>query len=146
MGSTTNHFSLLRAFSAVLVVQLAACGGGDENGDVAPGKTLAAPGNTVVFQSRQSVQCGSRGLTPEQGAQTLINAGIDVMKSGCGVMTGVAFPAVCGGETGEILLHEIRKENLPDAEHLGLQSAATLKDSTSGTGYAWVDCATGVPL
>jgi hypothetical protein len=150
MGSTT------KVFPAVLIALMSACGGGGDGGssDTDPGNRLvgrddshdAGPGDVLVYRSRQSVQCGSRGLTPAQSAQRLIDGGIDVIKSGCGSLTGVFVPAVCGGDTGDILIHEIRRENLPDAEKLGFGSAATLIKPATGEGYAWVDCETRQPL
>lgn len=136
MSRTTNHFP--RALPILLLGLMTACGG-DKTQD-------ARFPDVLVFQSRQSIQCGSKGLTPDQGAQRLINGGIDVVRSGCGAMTNVAFPAVCGNANGEILLHEIRRENLPDAERLGLQSIETLRNPTDGAGYVWTDCDTGQVL
>ena len=141
MDLTTNHFTRL-AFVSTLLALTSACGGGDGGGQA---EKLAA-GNVLVYQGRQSVQCGPKGLSPEQGAQTLINGGIDVLKSGCGGMTDVFYPAVCGAGDGSILLHEIRRENLPDAERLGLKDVATLRNKSTGLGYVWVDCDTGAPL
>jgi hypothetical protein len=128
--------------SVVGVIGLVACG---EDGGEAP-LARARTGNLLVYEGRQSVQCGTRGLTTQQSAQKLIDGGIDVIESNCGVITGVAFAAVCGGGTGEILLHEIRSVNLADAEQRGFKAASTLTDRASGVDYAKVDCQTGVAL
>lgn len=128
----TNYSSIA---TFVLAALLGACG--EENPDA------VVPGNVLVFESRQSVQCGTRGNTPLQSAQRLTNGGIDVVRSGCGVMTGVAFAAVCGGGTGEILMHEIRRSNLDDADRLGFFPVEELRNSATGRGYEWVDCETG---
>jgi len=53
-------------------------------------------------------------------------------------MTNVAFPTVCGGSTGELLLHDILAVSLDVAERLQFKSADTLTN-----GYAWVDCESG---
>ncbi len=84
-------------------------------------------GDTVVYEGRASVQCGSSGMSPEYSAQKLTTAGVEVVQSACGVITGVSFPAVCGGPDGKILLHQIRGTNLRDAEVLGFNSAALLR-------------------
>ena len=81
-------------------------------------------GDTVVYEGRASVQCGSSGMSPEYSAEKLTNAGVQVVQSACGVITGVSFPAVCGGPDGKILLHQIRRTDLRDAEVLGFNSAA----------------------
>jgi hypothetical protein len=105
------------------------------------------PGNLVVFEGRGRLQCDfTGGITPAQSALKLTNAGVDVLRSGCGVVTGVAFAAVCGGSSGEILLHEIRQENRDTAEGLGFAPAQELVSRASGTGYAWVNCQTGATL
>lgn len=72
---------------------------------------------------------------------TLIEAGIDVLGSTCGYHTGVAYPAVCGAGTNDILVHEIRQVNLPDAEAVGFEALETLVDAAAGTGYELIDCA-----
>ncbi|HVY65466.1 MAG TPA: hypothetical protein VHH11_11660 [Gammaproteobacteria bacterium] len=101
-------------------------------------------GDTLVYVDRGAHQCQSDGLSPEASAQRLIDAGVDVLKSYCGQRTGVVFPTVCGAPTGDILLHEIRAANLPDAERLGFQNVAAL--AAAGQGYVLVDCTTRRPL
>lgn len=107
---------------------------------------LAAPGNRLVFMDRGAKQCESDGQTPEANAQVLIGAGIDVLRSTCGFRTGVAFPAVCGGPTADILVHEIRHVNVVHAEPLGFRLVETLVDAQAGTGYRIVDCADRTPI
>ena len=93
----------------------------------------------TVFEGRGTVQCQSAGgITPQQSGLKLIRQGLDVRRSGCGVMTNVAFPAVCGGATGEILLHDIPAVSLDVADRLQFKSVDTLNN-----GYAWVDCESG---
>ena len=144
--TTAPHY-FPRILLASLVALASACGGdGSKPPEVrAPDHTLP-PDDALVYQSRGGLLCGSRGMTPEQGARTLINGGIDVIESGCGTMTNVSFPAVCGASTGDILLHEIRRVNLPDAEKLGFKDPATLADPPTNAGYAWVNCDTGEVL
>ena len=105
------------------------------------------PGNAVVYEGRGRLQCDfTGGITPQQSATKLTAAGVDVLRSGCGAMTGVFFAAVCGGSSGEILLHEIRTENLDTAERAGFIPAEELVSRPAGTGYAWVNCETGATL
>jgi len=99
-----------------------------------------APGNVAVFADRGSRQCESTGISPGESAQLLINVGVDVLRSDCGIRTGVAFPAVCGGATGEIVVHQIRSVNLPTAEQLGFAPVSTLVDPVAGTSYELVAC------
>jgi len=114
------------------------------DGDKAPGTVRA--GDVLVYEGRQAVQCGSRGLTTGQSAQKLIDGGIDVIASNCGVVTGVAYAAVCGQATGEILIHEIRRVNVPDAEQRGFNPVTELQDPVSGVSWEKVDCETGMVL
>jgi len=95
----------------------------------------------LVYSDRGVRQCESDGVSLEASAQILIDAGIDVIKSTCGIRTGVEYPAVCGGATGDILVHEIRSVNLSDAEQLDFQEISTLIDAAAGTSYELVDCA-----
>ncbi|HEU4780894.1 MAG TPA: hypothetical protein VFS58_13510 [Steroidobacteraceae bacterium] len=104
-------------------------------------------GNVVVFASRERLQCDfTGGITPQQSEQKLIREGVDVLRSGCGGMTEVAFAAVCGGASGDIVLHEIRSVNLDTAERVGFGSVAELRVPGGIPGYAWVDCETGARL
>ena len=80
----------------------------------------------------------------ESSAQKLIDAGVDVLRSSCGVRTGVSYAAVCGGPSGDILVHEIRSVNIRDANRLGFQEISILVDASAGTGYQLVDCDTGM--
>ena len=112
--------------------------------DPAPGTIRA--GDSLVYEGRQSVQCGSHGLTTGQSAQKLIEGGIDVIASHCGAVTGVVYVALCGTETGEILIHEIRGVNLRDAEQRGFNPVTELQDPASGTNWEKVDCQTGVVI
>jgi hypothetical protein len=66
------------------VVLLAACSGNDDPSD------LARIGNRLVYTSREALQCESDGITPAESAQRLIDAGVDVIESTCGLITGVA--------------------------------------------------------
>ena len=99
-----------------------------------------------VYTGTGARQCETDGLSLERSAQALVEAGIDVLDSSCGVMTGVAFPAVCGAPTGEILVHEIRSVNVPDAGELDYENVESLVDPEEGTGYRLVDCETRAPL
>ena len=110
------------------------------NFDIVPEGSVT-PGNILVYADREVRQCESTGISLEASAQFLIYAGIDVLQSTCGIRTGVAFPDVCGGRTADILAHEIRSVNLPDAEKLGFYDIRTLIDPSAGTNYQFVDCA-----
>ena len=121
----------IRYSICVSALLLAACTGDSDT----------APGDILVYADRGARQCESDGISPEASAQTLINAGIDVLLSTCGIRTGIVFPAVCGAGTGDIVVHEIRAVNLPDAEQSGFRLISTLIDAAEGTGYQLVDCA-----
>lgn len=110
---------------------LAACTGDSD---------ISAPGGILVYADREARQCESDGVSPEASAQILITAEVEILQSTCGIRTGVAFAAVCGGGTADILVHEIRSVNLPDAEELGFQEISTLINAAADTGYELVDC------
>jgi hypothetical protein len=134
----------LPGFVAVCCAGIGLTGCGEDSS--APLEDLRS-GNLVVYEGRGRLQCDfTGGITPAQSAMKLTGAGVDVLRSGCGVMTGVVFAAVCGGSSGELLLHEIRAENRETAEQLGFAPAQELVSRVSETGYAWVDCQTGAIL
>jgi hypothetical protein len=98
------------------------------------------PDATLVFENG-APQC-EPAASLESSARKLLDAGVDVLKSSCGAQTGVGYAAVCGGLSGELLVHEIRRVDLPQAERLGFQEIEVLVDA--GTGYQLSDC-TGSP-
>jgi hypothetical protein len=86
----------------------------------------SAPGldETVVYESGPHLaQCAPPALTPKQSATKLTNAGIEVRRSSCGHLAGVAFPAVCGAGTGQVLLHDIPASSLAAARAAGFGPA-----------------------
>ena len=58
--------------------------------------------NVTIYINRGVIQCEPSGITPEESAKVLTNAGVDVISSSCGFMTGRAVLAVCGGGTLDI--------------------------------------------
>jgi hypothetical protein len=100
-----------------------------------------------VFRYTGKTQCANDGLTLAQTNAMLIQGGLDVLESSCGMVTGVAFPAVCGGGTPNINLHRIRKVNIPDAERLGFIDVRDIgvKPGVPGTGFQLADCPTVTP-
>jgi hypothetical protein len=87
----------------------------------------------VVYEAGPRLrQCEAAAVTLPQSAAKLAQAGIPVRTSSCGVRTGIAFPAVCGAGTGEILLHNIATARLAAAEAAGFHAAATLVNGTAG--------------
>lgn len=107
--------------------------------------TGLVPGRTLVYESSGRLQCEAGGLTPQQSAMKLAAADIKALASSCGVVTGVAYPAVCGAGTGDILLHEIRTADLPAAHQLGFATADSLRTGSS-IDYQQVDCETRAVL
>ena len=134
----------LLLLTAATFATLGACGG--ESSEDPLRSERVSTGDVLVYESRQAIQCTTRGLTTQASAQKLVNGGIDVLESNCGVNTNLVFAAVCGAGTSDILIHKIRSANLTDAEQRGFSSVATLINPTTGIGYAKVDCDTGAPL
>ena len=94
----------------------------------------------LVYEDREARQCESDGISPVASAQVLIDGGLDVIRTTCGFQTGVEYPTVCGAKTADIIVHQIRSVNLPDAEKLGFQNIITLVDVAAGTSYQLNDC------
>lgn len=95
-----------------------------------------------VFISSGRTQCNNDGLMLSQTQLMLVQGGLDVLASSCGVITGIAFPAVCGGGTPNINIHRIRKVNVPDAERLGFLDVRDIgvKLGVPGTGFQVIEC------
>jgi|GEM_PF-947633 len=100
-----------------------------------------AEDDLLVYADRGARQCEPDGMSLDASAQILINAGTDVLRSTCGIRTGIDYPAVCGGGTSDILVHEIPSVNPPAAEPLGFEDISALVDDAAGTGYELFDCA-----
>ncbi len=92
-----------------------------------------------IYTSTGAVQCESAGQTTEQTAQQLIAGGIDVTQSQCGIRTGVNVVSQCGAADITINLHQIKRQNLPDARLLGFDSISTLRHQ-GGAGYDVLNC------
>lgn len=93
----------------------------------------------TVFINNGAIQCETSGLSEQETAQQLIDGGIDVIISTCGMLTGVAVPTVCGAGDILINLHVINARNLPDAQALGFESVSILKNE-HGIGYMILGC------
>ncbi len=109
---------------SVIALLLFACGGdGTENAD----------DRVIVYMDDSAVQCEFDGFPPQETAQTLIDAGIDVLESSCGYINGVDVPALCGIGDTSINVHTIRQENLSDAQALGYTPVDELIDGYTET-------------
>lgn len=85
-----------------------------------------APGKVVVWErGPRLLQCEAPAVTLKQSAKKLINAGIAVSRSNCGV-DGLAYPAMCGAQAGEILVHDIPESSLDRAMELGFRPGGEL--------------------
>ncbi|TLM76248.1 hypothetical protein ACONUD_07825 [Microbulbifer harenosus] len=87
-----------------------------------------------VMESRGTKQCEGGGLTVEQSRGKLADGGIQVVESRCGVRTDRMYPSVCGGATGDILLHRIPTAMLDAALELGF-------DPVGNVAYQFSSCA-----
>lgn len=97
--------------------------------------------NIVVYIDKANTQCNMDGLGIKQSEQTLIDAGVDVIKTMCGYKTGLAYPAVCGGNTSDIIAHKIASTDLNNAKQYGYQAISTLVDTDNMLGYEIGPCA-----
>ncbi|MGL6162633.1 hypothetical protein [Microbulbifer sp.] len=76
-----------------------------------------------VYEARGSRQCEGGGTTLEESSGKLTSNGVEVQESHCGARTDRMYPAVCGGPTGDILLHLVSKKSLDAALELGFDPA-----------------------
>lgn len=132
MKRPSGKFMKIKIISFI-VLFLIGCGG-DKSSNVISDE------NIIVYVSKGKTQCNDDGLSPDESTLVLVGAGIDVIGTFCGMTTGFAFPAVCGGATSDIIAHEIREVNLPSAIELGYDNIETLIDVENLTGYEISDC------
>ncbi|WP_193164582.1 hypothetical protein [Microbulbifer hainanensis] len=76
-----------------------------------------------VYEARGDKQCEQGGTTLEESSAKLTDSGVEVQESRCGVRTDRMYPSVCGGETGNILLHLISQDKLDAALEMGFDPA-----------------------
>lgn len=93
--------------------------------------TSDAPNNAIIDRvwvhiSSGARQCEFPGHSLEVTANTLTEAGVDVLDSHCGVITGMMSAAVCGGPTPAINLHEIPQSQLEQAQSLNYRTVESL--------------------
>ena len=122
-----------RHIAVLTIALLSACSNDGGNSQIYNGDNKAA--TATVFEEKNSIQCGSSGLSTEQSQQTLITGGIDVIQSKCAYNHLTAFASVCGAGTSEILVHEISKQNMVDAEKLGFTDTDDINND-----YSIYDC------
>ena len=94
----------------------------------------------IVYIDDGAIQCEYEGMSEIETAQILIDNGMDVLKSQCGYLSGIAVAAQCGLGDTSINLHTIPIQNLPDAQSLGYDSVSTLKRDND-IGYVITECA-----
>jgi len=99
--------------------------------------------NVLVFESDGRRQCEPAVVTPQQSARRLADGGVDVRDSSCAVLTNLAFPAVCGAPSGELVVHEIDQHQLDAAQRLGFSLVTTLRLGNGDPGYTIVACTSG---
>jgi hypothetical protein len=121
-----------------LAAGVAACS--DDGAGAAPGPGQPA-GEVVVFEAGPTVaQCAAPATTVGQSAAKLASIGIAARHSGCGLRTGVAYPAVCGGDTAQIIVHNIPEHSLPAARAAGFAPAESLVNELYGTSWRRMSC------
>ncbi|WP_051686831.1 hypothetical protein [Microbulbifer sp. HZ11] len=89
--------------------------------------------NLWVMQPRGNRQCEGGGRTLEASAAQLVQNGIKVQESRCATRTDRMYPSVCGGATGDLLVHRIPASFLDAALELGF-------DPVKPGAYQFGDC------
>lgn len=122
-GVTTMR---MPATCTILLLSLAIAACTDE-GDGAPIRVPGIDEISVYEPGPHLRQCDMTMITRTQSAARLHQADIEVSRSSCGFIEGVAFPAVCGAGTAQILVHDIPAGSLAAAEAAGFHPTSGLK-------------------
>jgi hypothetical protein len=80
-----------------------------------------------IFKYAQSTQCNNDGIPLKKMAEELKAAGI-TFTCAQRANDGMAYPAVCGGATGDINVFQIYSSDLPLARRLGYAPVSTLPE------------------
>jgi len=90
-------------------------------------ETSSTQSKTItVYISSGAIQCESTGRTPSETAQVLKNNGVNVSKTTCGYIAGLAIAAQCGIGDSNINIHEIQDKNIQTARSLGYETTESL--------------------
>ena len=117
----------------VITIMLYACSGSQSSAD-------RPTENLMVFTAAGKLQCEPEsGISTAESGQILESEGILVLDSFCGIQTDLAFPAVCGGGTPDIILHSISSSDENIAVSLGYLAVSNLETSND-QGYQLSDC------
>lgn len=90
-----------------------------------------------IYINTAETQCNDDGLSLEETSSLLTDASIEFTEPNCGYITGVNYPAVCGGGTNNIYIFTIEESDLIETENLGF---ADLSSLDSSLGYETVNC------
>ncbi|NGN97000.1 hypothetical protein G5S52_04835 [Grimontia sp. S25] len=94
----------------------------------------------TVYKTKGAVQCESSGMSIFESESLLRNSGVDVIFSQCGVLEGMSFAQMCGGKTGDILVHTINARYGDLAASMGYEPVATLITKDTPKGFNVADC------
>ena len=157
-----RHNCLRAVFAMVLVAMIAGCDSSQKSApestssekasgaqqETTEGAEMSAPkttesqpettqtqpdSNLWVMQPRGNRQCEGGGKSLESSGAELVQNGIKVQESRCAVRTDRMYPSVCGGATGDLLMHRIPASFLDAALELGFDPARPGQ-------YKLVDC------
>ena len=128
----------------ILISVLLGCNGnGNLRADQSISGGISSPelsvGEALVYIGNGAKQCENDGMSISESANLLINHGVDVISSHCGLIAGMAVLAVCGGPTLEINLHVINARKISDAQEEGFNLVSKLEEQR-GVGYQVVEC------
>lgn len=93
-----------------------------------------------VYASTDAIVCEFSGISIRDSAIALRQADIDVLASRCGVKTNAIYNRVCGAATGAINIHEIYRDQLPQAKQLDFEEVSELTTENGANQYLLVDC------
>ncbi|MDD1782759.1 hypothetical protein LRP49_16420 [Enterovibrio sp. ZSDZ35] len=101
---------------------------------------IKQPETTDVYIPKGAIQCETQGMTLSESTQRLASVGVTSVSAQCAEITGVMHSAVCGGQTGEIIVHTIATKEVLLAEQAGYKGVKALQSTGNDTGYIAIEC------
>jgi len=92
----------------------------------------------LIYTDKNSTQCHEDGMSLSETSALLINEGIHIVASKCGILTGLSVVSQCGASDLQINIHEIYNTNTTKSLSLGFKLMSDI--NREDRGYKIIPC------